>query len=381
MTVHGNVSMFLPRVKPEHMPYRLDDGRVRIGGVLYGIAAEIEDPNGSVWTLLESMDGSRTPDEVVARVLHFHPRESEEEIYSGLESLCSSGYAEDIGSPDPAELSEREKARYSNSRAYFRWLDQVQRGSTWEPQIALRNSRVTIVGLGGTGGNAALALAASGVGKLHCVDSDRVELSNLNRQIIYDESAVGQSKVDSAIRKLRALNSDVDVTGTQQYIKNVEDLIPFAEDSDAILMAADRPSEIRSWANRACLATKTPWVESGYHGPLVTIGTYVPGEGACWECLRTAQREQHNQLYSKVHDAAHRGEAVGGNAVAAPSAGLSGYLAAHAVLGLLTGIAPAPTGCIYAFNLFALNEPYIFDSVPSDICPDCGRSGSSDRKE
>lgn len=66
-------------------------------------------------------------------------------------------------------------------------LDLTPRASTWEPQERLRRALVTVIGVGGTGGVAALALAASGVGRLHCVDPDVVELSNLSRQVIYTE--------------------------------------------------------------------------------------------------------------------------------------------------------------------------------------------------
>src|SRR5216683_1396632 len=73
-------------------------------------------------------------------------------------------------------------------------------------------------------------------------------------------------------------------------------------------------------------------------------------------------------------DAAGREEAAG-NAVAAPSAGISGYLAAHAVLSLLTGIPPATPGRIYSVNLVALDEPFVFSGPRRADCPDCGDQG------
>ena len=67
------VSMLRPRVKPEHTPYRIAGGKIRIGGVSYGLAAGISDPDGWVWTMLAAMDGSRGLPEIVAEVHTAHP--------------------------------------------------------------------------------------------------------------------------------------------------------------------------------------------------------------------------------------------------------------------------------------------------------------------
>jgi molybdopterin/thiamine biosynthesis adenylyltransferase len=363
--------MSRPRVKPEHAAYRITGGRIRIGGISFGIAAEVADPTGSVWTLLRAMDGSRAPDEIVANVLKKHPGETEQSLRGAIETFVESGYIEDCGAPDPAELTDRDKERYARGRAYFRWLDLTPRSSTWAPQLRLRRARVTVVGLGGTGGNAAAALAASGVGSLHCVDRDWVELSNLNRQVLYSEGDIYRPKVQAAVKRLRDLNSDISITGEQAEVSSVADLAALASGCDALLLCADRPAEIYSWANRACLATKTPWVATGYHGPLVTVATYLPGDGACYQCLRMAQLENHRRIGARPDNAASRGEAVG-NAVAAPSAGISGHLAAHAVLSLLTGVPPVAAGRVFSINLMALDEPFVFSGPRRADCADCG---------
>ena len=67
------VPMLRPRVKPEHAPYRIAEGKIRIGGVSYGLAAEISDPDGWVWTMLAAMDGSRGLAEIIGQVHAAHP--------------------------------------------------------------------------------------------------------------------------------------------------------------------------------------------------------------------------------------------------------------------------------------------------------------------
>jgi molybdopterin-synthase adenylyltransferase len=362
-----------PRVKPEHAPYRIAGGRIRIGGLTYGIAAEITDPDGSVWTLLQSMDGSRSNDEIVRHVVQAHPEEPEDAVRGAIQRFIESGYVEDAGAPDPGELTDQDRERYDRGRAYFRWLDLTPRASTWEPQVALRRARVTVVGMGGTGGVAAMALAASGVGRLFCVDSDVVELSNLNRQVLYDEEDIGRPKVEAALDRLRALNSTVDVDGVRQRITSVDDVAAIAKETDVLVLSADRPTDLRVWTNRACLAVGTPWIDAGYHGPLLQVATYVPGEGACWECLRMADAERHRALGVEYADTVQRNAAIA-NAVAAPSAGISGYLAAHYAMAVITGVPAAPAGRMYAVNLVALDAPYMIDDLRRSDCPACGES-------
>jgi molybdopterin/thiamine biosynthesis adenylyltransferase len=303
------------------------------------------------------MDGTRDADGVIASVLREHPDLSAESVGSGLLQLINSGYVEDAAGPIPPELTERDLERYERSTRYYRWVDLNPQASAWESQAILKKSRVVVVGLGGTGGVAAIALAASGVGSLHCVDSDVVELSNLNRQIIYTEDDLGRLKVDAAVARLRRHNGDIEVTGECLRVRSPDDIVPLAEGCDVLLLAADRPPDVRVWTNRACIAARRPWVDAGYHGPLVQAAAFVPGVGACWECLRSAVADRATARGGGRNDSPHRAAAVG-NAVNATSAGISGYLAAHKVMALLTGISQDAPGRIDTVNLARLDGPH-----------------------
>lgn len=354
--------MSRPRVKPEHAPYRIPDGRIRIGGLSYGPAGEIADPDGWVWSLLKAMDGTKQPDEIVATVLSSHPGLQEATVMAGAQQLVNSGYVEDAGAAPPDCLTERDLRRYDRALGYYRWLDGTPRASSWEPQALLRRAAVTVLGVGGTGGVAALALAASGVGHLHCVDPDLVELSNLCRQVLYTEDDIGEPKADAAVRRLGRLNSDIKVTGERLRVRSIADVEPLARDCDVLLLAADQPSDVRIWTNRACLAARRPWVSAGYHGPQVKAGSFIPGDGACFECLLASDADRHAD--------AKRGAAIA-HAVAATSAGISGYLAAHLVISLVTGVPRAAGGRFDAVNLAALDAPFSVRGQRHPCCPAC----------
>lgn len=213
----------------------------------------------------------------------------------------------------------------------LRWMDLRPRESAWEPQLLLRRARVLLVGLGGTGSAAARDLVASGVGRLHCVEPDVVELSNLNRQTLVRETDLGTPRIDAALSALHALNSDTTVTGERREVRgpsDLEDLLAGgAPRYDLLLLAADRPPVIRRWANRVCLASGVPWAEAGYRGPLVSVGVFTPGRGACWECLRSAEIERRDLRLAPGQDEEAASPRMPWNPVNAVTAGLSGGLA------------------------------------------------------
>ncbi|MFF4896974.1 HesA/MoeB/ThiF family protein [Streptomyces sp. NPDC001068] len=379
-------AMRRPRIKPEHRAYRTVDGHVRIGSVVHGIGAEVTDPDGWVWTLVETMDGTRSAADVVAEVGRRHPglRLPPPDIAQAITDLTAAGYVEEAGAPPPAELSERERERYGRGMTLLRWMDLRPRESAWEPQLRLRRARVLLVGVGGTGGAAARDLVASGVGRLHCVEPDVVELSNLNRQTLFGERDLGTPKIDAALTALRALNSDATVTGERREVRGPADLEELLAAGcgdgagyDALLLAADRPAAIRRWANQVCLATGTPWAEAGYRGPLVSVGLFEPGRGACWECLRDAEAERRDLRLAPGQDEEAASPRMPWNPVNAVTAGLSGSLLAHAALILLCGIPPVGPGCRFGLNLMLPGDPVTQRTDRRPACPACGPAGAA----
>ena len=136
--------MHRPRIKYEHLPVRHGDDSVQIGGSLPGIAATIPDPDGTVWTLLTLLDGTRTVDQVVADLVHRHPEEPPDTVRTAIDTLVSAGYLEDADEPPPEVLSDAQRERFARSRALWRWMDTAPRTTGWHAQLALRQARVTV---------------------------------------------------------------------------------------------------------------------------------------------------------------------------------------------------------------------------------------------
>ena len=150
-------------------------------------------------------------------------------------------------------------------------------------QIRLRQGRVLVVGAGGLGCPAAFYLAAAGIGALGIVDSDRVELSNLQRQILHATEDVGRAKVDSAKDKLARLNPDVEVRAYPVRL-TVENAAEIFASYDFVVDGSDN-FETKFLVNDAAVRLGKPFSHAGivrFQGQTMTV---VPGKSACYRCI------------------------------------------------------------------------------------------------
>jgi len=152
-------------------------------------------------------------------------------------------------------------------------------------QRRLRAARVFIVGLGGLGAPAAMYLTAAGVGHLTLADFDRVDESNLQRQIIHAHADIGELKAASAAAALRALNPQVDIT-TLDYSLDFDDLLECARGAHLLLDCTDN-FPTRFEMNRAALLTRTPLVTGAairWEGQVTAFDARAPGS-PCYRCM------------------------------------------------------------------------------------------------
>jgi molybdopterin/thiamine biosynthesis adenylyltransferase/rhodanese-related sulfurtransferase len=153
-----------------------------------------------------------------------------------------------------------------------------------EGQLKLLQSRVLLIGAGGLGSPASLYLAAAGVGTLGIVDDDRVDASNLQRQIAHSTDTLGDWKVDSAKRTLEALNPDVEVVTYKERLtsENVDRIL--ADGWDVILDGADN-FPTRYLVNDASVWHDVPVVHGSIYRFEGQVTVFKPQEGPCYRCL------------------------------------------------------------------------------------------------
>jgi len=150
-------------------------------------------------------------------------------------------------------------------------------------QEKLRAARVLVVGAGGLGSPAALYLAASGIGTLGVVDCDRVDLSNLQRQILYGTDDVDRPKATVAARRLRELNSEIAVV-THALELRAQNVASIVGQYDVVVDGTDRLAT-RYLVNDACVILGKPLSSAAIHRFEGQAMTYVPGRGPCYRCL------------------------------------------------------------------------------------------------
>jgi molybdopterin/thiamine biosynthesis adenylyltransferase len=164
------------------------------------------------------------------------------------------------------------------------------------------------------------------------------------------------------------------VTGEHIEVVGEPDLERIVAGRDVLVLCADRPGAIRAWTNRVCLRAGTPWVDAGYHGPVVQAAAYRPGAGPCYECAWLAEHERQRADDPGLVYSVERGSS---SAVIAPTAGLSGYLAAHLATALVTGVPAVVAGQTQGINLLAADHHFLIPPQPRPDCPaNCGAASS-----
>jgi len=150
-------------------------------------------------------------------------------------------------------------------------------------QEKLKQSHVIVAGLGGLGCAASLYLTCAGVGHVTLIDCDRVELSNLNRQVLHYDEDIGERKPFSAAEKLVKLNSSIEVTPVFRKItaRNCRKTIKGA---NLVIDGMDN-FKTRLIVNKECVAEGIPFIHGGVHGLFGEVTTIIPGRTPCLECI------------------------------------------------------------------------------------------------
>ena len=152
-----------------------------------------------------------------------------------------------------------------------------------EGQAKLKQARVFIAGAGGLGSPAAMYLAAAGVGTIRIVDHGNVELSNLNRQLLYWTDDIGKGKIDSAPDKLKRLNPEVTIDAIDEII--TEDNVSSLTDGFDLIVDAMDNLPTRYILNKAALQKNIPLFHGAVYGFEGRATTIIPGRTACLMCL------------------------------------------------------------------------------------------------
>lgn len=227
-------------------------------------------------------------------------------------------------------------------------------------QQALLNSHVMIVGLGGLGSPVAMYLAASGVGKLTLIDDDKVELSNLQRQIAHGEQDIGRLKVESAADTLSGLNPDVQIQCIAKRLDKAE-CLKLADKVDVLVDCTDNFAT-RFMLNEVSQEKRVPLVSGAAIRMEGQVTVYDPrqDDSPCYRCLY----EDNGELAQTCSE----------NGILAPVLAAIGGIQAIETIKLLTRIGDSLSGRLLLFDALSMHWRELKLKQDPE-CPVCSKIG------
>jgi bacteriocin biosynthesis cyclodehydratase domain-containing protein len=349
-----------PRLKRTTQQMEAPNGDLYLLRPSAGTDVHIEDPDEAGRRLLAALDGTRTREQLIEEF-------GVDEVNDLLAQFEELGVVEDAADDDL--IDPQVMARFDRQLRYF--SDITAGPSASQCQERLASSRVAVLGVGGLGGWSALNLACVGVGEMLLLDFDRVELSNLNRQVLFAEAEIGHYKAEAAAERLGAFNSSIKLEPRVQKLDSEEAIAETIAGYDLVIDAADWPaSDIEHWINSACFAAGIPYIAMSHFPPIARVGPlYVPGVTGCFVCQEAGYRRTY-PLFDVAMEQQRGKESPA--ATLGPACGLIGGQIGLDVLHYLTGLAkPSTLGVGHIVDLRTMEverEPV----VPEPDCPVCG---------
>jgi bacteriocin biosynthesis cyclodehydratase domain-containing protein len=353
------------RLKRSIEVFSASDGSVYLLRMGAGDDMVLEEPSAADRLVLAALDDDWTDSACLAERLRSAGLDSRQAEVS-LEALAS---LELLEAESSGLLSETEAERFDRQLIYLADLATSDATAT-ELQLRLMSSSVALLGCGGLGTWAAVALAGAGVGRLVLIDDDVIELSNLNRQMLFTESQIGELKTESARRNLLERFSGLQVETVNRRISSAADLADLLPGIDLLISTADWPAHLLPrWVNQACAEARVPYLSAGQFPPKLRVGPLVvPGLTGCLACQESAARGRY-PLYDEL--VAWRSERSTTDASVSAVSGVIGTLLASEAMQHLIGVKrPASLDTALIIDLSELSimrEPITVDPC----CPVC----------
>jgi molybdopterin/thiamine biosynthesis adenylyltransferase len=256
-------------------------------------------------------------------------------------------------------LSQIQRDRYSRHIM----LSQVGESG----QVKLLEAKVLVVGLGGLGSAASYYLAAAGVGHLGLVDADKVEVSNLQRQILHTTTSIGMPKTASAEKTLLSLNPDIKITKYQDRLTS-ENAAEIVRNHDLVLDGCDN-LPTRYVMNHVCHIYGKPYVHGSIFQFEGRATVFLPDRGPCYRCLYPAQPPE--DMMPGPQDIGLLGSLPG----------VIGVIEATEAIKLILAIGKTLAGRLLVYDALSM-EFHGLDMKEDPNCPVCGENSgvASQRK-
>lgn len=251
-----------------------------------GHATEIEDTSGFISDVVAHLTGEHTVD----AILHAFSSRGDDSVITKIRAIIGALdnclFLEDLSMDPPPSLEAYDLERWSRN---FDFLGSYCQSHTnkYQKQLLVKNARIALLGLGGLGSHVLYDLVAFGFSNIRAVDFDRVELANLNRQILYSENDIGRIKTEIAAMRIHAFSPHSNVEFINKRLNSTDDITSIVQDMDAAICVADKPRfHIVNWLNEACVKADVPFITGGIDNQRAVYYTVLPYKTGCVECWK-----------------------------------------------------------------------------------------------
>lgn len=336
---------------------------------------EIPDPDGSIYDLLILMDGTRTVEEIEQAIIEKYPHVTPTEIKEAISDIDNLGFVVDASAVERTSLTEKERDRFKGNINFFTYFANSEK-SAYEFQERLSNSTVTIIGMGGFGSNLLYNMAGLGVKNVRIADFDRVELSNLNRQLLFNEKDLGRPKIEVAKEFMATFHSDMNIETFSLKVENSKQIEELAKGSDLVLLAADEPMILLAgWLNKACVKLNIPFIIGGMGIDSGEFYTIIPGQTGCFDCMHLYFLSQNENYEESTRALLHFNPSNWGTA---PGVATITAMISFEAAKILTGIEPkVADGKMYSIDIHTLESEILHRwERNKEECPTCGEGNT-----
>lgn len=289
------------RLKPTVLIYQISNTSVVLR--FCSEIINIDDEKGDVKFFFSLLDGRFTSDQILTIFSERYPDSAgaAHEYLNVVNELKLIEYVPE----DAACLDQAQANRYSRNIEFFN--SALNLGvNKFNVQKKLLESKVAVLGCGGLGSHIIMELAALGVGGLTIVDFDTIELSNLNRQILYREADLGSKKVFKARENILKFNARLNIKAIEKRIGCSEDIMSLVRGHDLVICAADKPRHhIVKWLNEACCSLGVPYINGGLDIRNAIFYSVIPGKSGCTECWKNSLPQEKRQIINADDESGH----------------------------------------------------------------------------
>lgn len=362
--------MSKPRLKPIVEYYSTE------GKILFfkrpGIAIEIADDNNFIRKVCEEMDGKKTVEEIYFNLKINYPQEV---IYLDdlLTVLNNEKLLEDTTVSKSTSFTPYEINRWSRNIEFFNSYCKATENK-YQLQERLNKARITVLGLGGVGSNVIYNLAAMGVKNIRGVDCDVVELSNLNRQIMFDEKDIGKDKASLVSKRINSFSPATNIEVIHKRITSSSQIAEIILDQDLVVAAIDHPrDQIMDWINDACVKNSVPFICGSLDSDIITCFSIIPGQTGCIECWKK-NKVGKQLLFQDILKADTFVASNNPNVAIMPMISIVTGIISSEILKLVTRIAdPLSLGKLYSYNFITAESKILEQWQPHPECSTCRR--------